>query len=210
MLGITLSLRCFCYSFRFLIKKNKVPGEEDGSDATETAAAPTPPVAKESTFSPSSQPNTAPSHPETTATEVPIKNASPASPTEALPAPTPASTASTLPVQQDALRPKSPPVGTGMPAEDGEEAGPSGMNSHPSSSSAAPTTSFIPFSGGGQRLGGPGGASVGRTLSSSSSTSLSALTSAVGSPKAKKAKSNYGSRTKVKHLLSGLLNLFTL
>ncbi|TMS23069.1 Tether containing UBX domain for GLUT4 [Larimichthys crocea] len=85
----------------------------------------------------------------------------------------------------------------GMPEEDGEKAGPSGLSSDPSSSSsAAPSVPFIPFSGGGQRLGGPGGV-AGRSLSSSSSSSsLSALTAPVESPKAKKAKSSHGSNAK--------------
>ncbi|XP_044047319.1 tether containing UBX domain for GLUT4 [Siniperca chuatsi] len=186
---------------RFLLKKNKAQGEEDSGEVTTTAAIPTTPVAKETTPSPSSQPDSAPSHPETSTTEVPIKNSSPHRPIETHPAPTPVSATSKLPVQQeevpnsqDAVRPKFPPVERGIPEEDGEQAGPSGLNSHPSSSSSsAPPAPFIPFSGGGQRLGGPRG---GRPLSSSSSSSsLSALTAVVESPKAKKAKSS-GSSTK--------------
>ncbi|TDH15837.1 hypothetical protein EPR50_G00013780 [Perca flavescens] len=216
---------------RFLLKKNKAQGEEDGREATETAAMPTTPVAKETTPrpspqpdpapsttpvakettpSPSPQPDPVPSQPETSTTEVPTKNSSPQRPIEeAHPAPTPTSAASsTLPVQQEevpnslhAVRSKIPPVERGRPEEDGEEAGPSGLNSHPSSSSSssssAPSAPFIPFSGGGQRLGGPRGGAVGRSLSSSaSSSSLPALTAAVESPKAKKAKSSHGSSTK--------------
>ncbi|XP_044202063.1 tether containing UBX domain for GLUT4 [Thunnus albacares] len=189
---------------RFLLKKNKAPGEEDGGEAIETAAVPTTPVAKESTPSPPSQPDPAPSHPDTSAPKVPTEYSIPAKPMETQPAPTPPPATSTLPVQQeevpkpqDAVRPKAPPVRRGMPEEDGEEAGPSGLNSHPSSSSSAPSAPFIPFSGGGQRLGGPAGGAVGRTLSSSSSSSsLSAVTAAVESPKAKKAKSSYGSGNK--------------
>ncbi|XP_059201628.1 tether containing UBX domain for GLUT4 [Centropristis striata] len=199
---------------RFLLKKNRAPGEEDGREAIETAPVPTPPVAKETTPvakettpSPSSQPDPAPSHPETSTAEVPNKNSSPPRPSEAAPAPASASS-SALPAQQEeaqnsqnAVRPKVPPVGMGRPEEDGEEAGPSGLNSHPSSSSssssAAPSAPFIPFSGGGQRLGGPCGASAGRSLSSSSSSSsMSALTAAVESPKAKKAKSSHSYGTK--------------
>ncbi|XP_070712679.1 tether containing UBX domain for GLUT4 [Pempheris klunzingeri] len=186
---------------RFLLKKAKAQGEEDNVGATEAAAMPTTPVAKETTPSPSPQPNPAPSHPETP-TEAPIKSCSPDRPMETQPAPTPPSAISTLPVQQegvpssqDAVRPKFPPAERGMPEEDGEKAGPSGLNSHPSScSSSAPSAPFIPFSGGGQRLGGPTGGAVGRPLSSS--TSLSALTAAVESPKAKKAKSSHGPCTK--------------
>ncbi|XP_078133367.1 tether containing UBX domain for GLUT4 isoform X2 [Sander vitreus] len=194
---------------RFLLKKNKAQGEEDGREATETAAVPTTPVAKETTPSPSPQPDPALSHPETSTTEVPTENSSPQRPIEeAPPAPTPASAASsTLPVQQEevpnslrAVGSKISPVERGRPEEDGEEAGPSGLNSHPSSSSSsssAPSAPFIPFSGGGQRLGGPQGGAVGRSLSSSaSSSSLPALTAAVESPKAKKAKSSQGSSTK--------------
>lgn len=125
---------------------------------------------------------------------------------EAHPEPTPASATSKLPIQQeevpkshDAVQPKFPPVERGMPEEDGEQAGPSGLNSLPSfSSSSAPLAPFVPFSGGGQRLGGPVGGAEGRSLSSSlSSSSLSALTALVESPKAKKAKSSYGSNAKV-------------
>ncbi|KAL3067294.1 hypothetical protein OYC64_017096 [Pagothenia borchgrevinki] len=136
-------------------------------------------------------------------TEMPIKHVTPQQP---IVAPTPASAPSrSLPVQkeqvpisQDAVRPKVPPVERVTPEEDGEEAGPSGLNSHPSSSSssssfAAPLAPFIPFTGGGQRLGGPQGGAVGRPLSSSSS---SALTIAVDSPKAKKLKSSHGSSIK--------------
>ncbi|XP_039663511.1 tether containing UBX domain for GLUT4 [Perca fluviatilis] len=214
---------------RFLLKKNKAQGEEGGREATETAAMPTTPVAKETTPSPSPQPDPAPSttpvakettpspspqpdpapsQPETSTTDVPTKKSSPQRPIEeAHPAPTPAPAASsTLPVQQEevpnslhTVRSKIPPVERGRPEEDGEEAGPSGLNSHPSSSSSssssssAPSAPFIPFSGGGQRLGGPQGGAVGRSLSSSaSSSSLPALTAAVESPKAKKAKSSHG------------------
>ncbi|GAA6220225.1 tether containing UBX domain for GLUT4 [Lates japonicus] len=192
---------------RFLLKKNKSPGEEDDREATETAAMPTTPVAKETTPSSSSQPDPAPSHLETSTTDVPIRNSNPDTPMEIQSAPTstPGSATSTLPVQQeevpnpqDAVRPKFPTVERGAPEEDGEQAGPSGLSSHPSSSSSsAPSAPFIPFSGGGQRLGGSGGGAVGRSLSSSSSSSsLSAPTAAIESPKAKKAKSSHGSSTK--------------
>lgn len=189
---------------RFLLKKNKAQGEEDGEEATETAAMPTTPIAKETTPSPSSQPDPAPSHPEMSTKEVPIKNSSPHRSMATHPAtPTPASATSTLPVQQeavpnsqDAVRPKLPPVERGMPEEDGEKAGPSGLNSHPSSSSSSSTPSapFIPFSGGGQRLGGPRGGATGHPVSSSS----------VESPKAKKAKSSHGSSTKVSYITKEL------
>ncbi|KAM9363163.1 tether containing UBX domain for GLUT4 isoform 1-T1 [Symphorus nematophorus] len=189
---------------RFLLKNSKAHAEGHG-ETTETAAMPTIPVAKETTPSLPSQPNLALSHPETSATEVASKISIPDRPVEAHPVPPPTSATSTPPVQQeevpnsqDAVRPKFPPMEREMPEEDGEKAGPSGLNSHPSSSySAAPSAPFIPFSGGGQRLGGPGGGAPGRSLSSSSSSSsLSALTAAVESPKAKKAKSSHSSNTK--------------
>ncbi|XP_008278495.1 tether containing UBX domain for GLUT4 [Stegastes partitus] len=185
---------------RYLLKKDKTPGEED---ETETAAMPTTPVAKETTPSLLPQPDPAPSLPEASSTTVPIKNSSPDSPMETVPAPIPVMATATPPVQQadvpnsqDAVRPKVPPTGRQTPEADREEAGPSGLNCQPSSSSA-PLAPFIPFSGGGQRLGGPGGAG-GRSLSSSSSSSLSALTAAVESPKAKKAKSSHSSSSKCK------------
>ncbi|KAK5866527.1 hypothetical protein PBY51_020713 [Eleginops maclovinus] len=187
---------------RFLLKKNKA----EGDDGEATAAMPTMLIAKKTTPIPSSLPDPAPSHPETSKAETPIKHAAPQQP---IVAPAPASApSSSLPVQQEevpisqeAVRPKIPPVERVMPEEDGEEAGPSGLNSHPSSSSSsssssfvAPSSPFIPFSGGGQRLGGPQGGAVGRSLSSSSSSS--ALTAAVDSPKAKKLKSSHGSSNK--------------
>ncbi|XP_035813207.2 tether containing UBX domain for GLUT4 isoform X1 [Amphiprion ocellaris] len=185
---------------RFLLKKDKTPGEED---EPETPAMPTTPVAKETTPSVSPQPDPVPSLPEASTTTVPIKNSSPDSPMETIPAPVPMMATDTTPVQnkdvpnsQDAVQPKVPPTGRQTPEADGEEAGPSGLNCHPSSS--APSAPFIPFSGGGRRLGGPGGGAVGRSLSSSSSSSLSALTAAVESPKAKKAKSSHSSSSKCK------------
>ncbi|XP_076584139.1 tether containing UBX domain for GLUT4 [Chaetodon auriga] len=188
---------------RFLLKNNKAQGE-DGRGATETAAMPTTHVAEEAAFT--SQPDPAPSHPEMSTTEVPRKTPSPDKPMETPPVPPPTVATSTLPVQleevpnsQDAAGPKFTAAERGTPEDDGEKAGPSGLNSHPStpSSSAAPSAPFIPFSGGGQRLGGPRGGAAGRSLSSSSSSSsLSALAAAVESPKAKKAKSSHGSSTK--------------
>nr|XP_019939218.1 PREDICTED: tether containing UBX domain for GLUT4 isoform X1 [Paralichthys olivaceus] len=193
---------------RFLLKKNKSPGEEDDSEAIETAAIPTMLVAKETTHSTSSQPDPAPSRPATSTTDEQVKNSSPDRPMETLPTPTPASVANSLPVQQEvpveqkevlntqgAVRPKVPPVEKSVSVDDGEKAGPSGLSSQPSSSSSfAPSAPFIPFSGGGQRLGGPVGGAVGRSPSLSSS--LSGLAATVESPKAKKAKSSHGSSTK--------------
>lgn len=163
---------------RFLLKKNKGEGEEDGWNADGTTAVPTPPVTSESPSSPS--------HLEGAAAQVPAAHTSPASPTESVAAPAPASGTNPL------------PVGRGLD-RDGEGAGPSGLSWHPSASSSA--ASFTPFSGGGQRLGG------GRTLSSASSaSSLSALPSTGASPKAKKAKSSHGSSTKVRTPSSSCLH----
>ncbi|MED6280705.1 hypothetical protein CHARACLAT_013500, partial [Characodon lateralis] len=182
---------------RFFLKKDKPAGEED-----EPVAMAFTPVAKEATPSPPPQSDPAPSIPETGTEVVPTNNSSPREPLETPPVPTPVPAASFItedaPKHQDVVRPKVLPTGSETAVEDGEEAGPSGINSHPSSSSSpAPADPFIPFSGGGQRLGGLGGES-GRSLSSSSSSSLSALTTAAESPKAKKAKSSHSSSTKSK------------
>ncbi|KAM3624631.1 uncharacterized protein V6R79_025811 [Siganus canaliculatus] len=188
---------------RYLLKNNKVEEQEDGGKVSETAPMPTTPVAKETASSPPSQLEPAPSRSAVSTTELPNKEPKPDSPMETHPPPDPAP--STLPVQQEeapnsqnAVRPKDPPVERGIPEEDDEKPGPSGLNVHPSSSSAsssaaAASAPFIPFSGGGQRLGGPGGSAPGRPLSSSSSSSsLAALSAVVESPKAKKAKSSHG------------------
>ncbi|XP_029910532.1 tether containing UBX domain for GLUT4 [Myripristis murdjan] len=186
---------------RFLLKKSKTPEEEDGSEAMETVVTPITPVAKESPPSPPSRRDVAPPEPETSA-EVPIKASGHDKPAEA---PTPASAPGARPAQQEAVpapqdvvRPKVCPVRGGMQEEDGEEAGPSGLNScHTSSSSSS--APFIPFSGGGQRLGGPGGGGAGSSVSSSSSSSsLSTMAALGGSPKAKKAKPSNGVNAKSK------------
>ncbi|XP_026158293.1 tether containing UBX domain for GLUT4 [Mastacembelus armatus] len=186
---------------RFLLKKNKTPGDEDGEEATETVAMPTTPVAKETTPNMSSQPDPAPSLPEISTSDEPIKNSDPDRPIETLSAQAPISTTNTAPVQQeeiphpqDAVRPKVAPGRTGMPEEDDDEAGPSGLNSLPLSSSSTSSATFVPFSGGGQRLGGLGAGAVGHSVYSP--LSLSALSAAVESPKAKKAKSSYSSSSK--------------
>uniref|UniRef100_A0A667WUM2 ASPSCR1 tether for SLC2A4, UBX domain containing n=1 Tax=Myripristis murdjan TaxID=586833 RepID=A0A667WUM2_9TELE len=188
---------------RFLLKKSKTPEEEDGSEAMETVVTPITPVAKESPPSPPSRRDVAPPEPETSA-EVPIKASGHDKPAEA---PTPASAPGARPAQQEAVpapqdvvRPKVCPVRGGMQEEDGEEAGPSGLNScHTSSSSSS--APFIPFSGGGQRLGGPGGGGAGSSVSSSSSSSsLSTMAALGGSPKAKKAKPSNGVNAKVRCL----------
>lgn len=185
---------------RFLLKNNKPcekeeEEEEESMDTTQATVMPTPSVAKE-TQPPS---NDALTHPETSAAEVPTKNAAPDRPMETQPLPTLISATSTLPVQQevaknsqDAVRPK-----VEMSEQDGEKPGPSGVSSHSSSTSSAfvtPAAPFTPFSGGGQRLGGPQGGAGGRSLSSSSSSSY--LSAAVESPKAKKAKAGHSSSAK--------------
>ncbi|XP_029357709.1 tether containing UBX domain for GLUT4 isoform X2 [Echeneis naucrates] len=186
---------------RFLLKKNKTPGEEDGREVTEAALMPTTAVAKETTLSSSSHPHPAPSQPETSTSDMPLIKSSPDRLMETLPAPNPTSAPSTLQhtsFQQEEDSHSQDAVQTaerGAAEKDGEEAGPSGLSSQQSSSSSsAPSVSFIPFSGGGQRLGGPGGGAVGSSVSSSSS--LSALTASIDSPKAKKAKPSHGSSTK--------------
>lgn len=176
---------------RFLLKKNKTQEEEESMDTSQATVTPTPPVAKETT----PHPDAALAHPETA--ELPIKNSVPERPVETQPTPT--SATSTLPVQQevaknlqDAVRPKVPTADREMSQGDGEKPGPSGVNSH--SSFVAPSAPFTPFSGGGQRLGGPQAGPGGRSLSSSSSSS--SLTAAVESPKAKKAKAGHSSSAK--------------
>lgn len=192
---------------RFLVKSNKAEGGDEGRGALKTAAMPTTPVAKETTPCLPSQPDPAPSQPKPSATISPIS--SPRSPMETQPVSPPSSVTHTLPVKEEdvpmsprAAEPRPPATERERPADDdgdGEKAGPSGLKARQfSSSPAGPPASFIPFSGGGQRLGGPGEGAAGRSPScSSSSSALSALSAAVESPKAKKAKSSYGSNSKV-------------
>ncbi|XP_074538508.1 tether containing UBX domain for GLUT4 isoform X2 [Halichoeres trimaculatus] len=185
---------------RFLLKKNKTQEDEESMDTTPESAMPTSAVAKET----KPCPDAVPAHPETSAeAEVPIENSIPDRQMETQPVPSPTSATSTLPVKQevaknsqDAVRPKVPAADRETSEGDGEKPGPSGLSSHSSSSSAfvAPSAPFTPFSGGGQRLGGPPGGAGGRSLSSSSSSS--SLTAAVESPKAKKAKAGHSSSAK--------------
>lgn len=171
------------------MKKAKTPEEGDGGEAVETAALPTKPVAQEITPQPP-PPADPPSLPETPAVEVPIKKSSPDRLMETPPTPVPTTATDTLPVKQEgegvpnpqnAVRPKARPIREMKQEEDGEKSGPS--------SSYPPSASFIPFSGGGQRLGGPGTGGAGPSPSSSSSPmSLGAVG---GSPKAKKAKPSH-------------------
>ncbi|XP_054897353.1 tether containing UBX domain for GLUT4 [Poeciliopsis prolifica] len=168
---------------RFLHKKTQAAGEED-----EPFAKPSTPVAMEASPSESPQPEPAPSIPEASAEVVPTSKSNPHEPLETPAVPAPSSITEDVPKPQDVVRPK-----VLRAVEDGEEAGPSGLNSHPTSS--APAAPFTPFSGGGQRLGGLAG-EIGHSLSSSSSSSLSVLTTSVQSPKAKKAKSNHSTKCK--------------
>ncbi|XP_029013580.1 tether containing UBX domain for GLUT4 [Betta splendens] len=183
---------------RFLLKKNTPGEEQDGREVTKIVVKPILPVAKETAFSPASQPSPALLHPETSLSDV-TKGSAHGSPMET---PIPVSSISTPPLQQEdvlkhqeAVRPKVPLVGGETPEEDGEKAGPSGLNSHHSSSSSVPSAAFIPFSGGGQRLGGLG-IGVPAHSASSALSSSSPLTTTVESPKAKKAKPSYSSSAK--------------
>lgn len=188
---------------------------------------PTTPVATETTTSLPSQPDHPPSNTDKSTTEALVKHSSHHESMDTDPSPPPTSAAIKLPVEQnavpnsqDVVQPKICPDQKGMPKEDDEKPGLSGLNYHTSSSSSvAPSAPFIPFTGGGQRLGGLSGGALGRTLSSSSSSSL---TAAVESPKAKKAKSshscgtkvsyifvcNMGSRGKCRYFTIGLLNRY--
>lgn len=114
------------------------------------------------------------------------------------------SATSTLPDQQEEVSPSPCEVEQSSLSvvggkEDGEKAGPSGLNTPSTSSFSATSTSpFIPFTGGGQRLGGPRTGDVGRFQASSLTLpSQSAASAAVDSPKAKKAKSSHSSSTQV-------------
>uniref|UniRef100_A0A3Q2Y3U0 ASPSCR1 tether for SLC2A4, UBX domain containing n=2 Tax=Hippocampus comes TaxID=109280 RepID=A0A3Q2Y3U0_HIPCM len=186
---------------RFLLKRDRVP--EDCMDTTEVVIVPVPPAVTE-TQSSACQLDPIPSHSETSISQEMAKNSNPAQLIETVTVRTPVSSTRTLRVQQEKIRdtnqPKAPLEVRQMLEDCGEEAGPSGVNSHSSSSSSSSCTSgpvvpFIPFTGGGQRLGGPNGSAFGHVLSSSlSSSSLSA--SAVESPKAKKAKPSHHSATK--------------
>ncbi|XP_011610773.2 tether containing UBX domain for GLUT4 [Takifugu rubripes] len=182
---------------RFLIK-SKTQKDEDKTEVTKPAATPTTPPVNDMTCSPPPQLDALPSMP-ASAAEVPLQNPSSRGPLDTQVPPGDLAT-STLPDQQEEasasqsqVEQSSPPVVSGR--EDGEEAGPSGLNSPSTSSfSATCASAFIPFSGGGQRLGGPGAGEVGRTPASSLTlSSHSALNAAVDSPKAKKAKSSHGS-----------------
>nr|XP_061791885.1 tether containing UBX domain for GLUT4-like [Nerophis lumbriciformis] len=166
---------------RFLLKQHKSP-----EDCTATTLQ-MPPAVSEFPQSSASQPYLNASHSETSVSHQTSKNSKPTHVINTQPALTPVSSPSKAPVQkksvkkfQDKIEPKATPV-VRMPEASVEEAGPSGLNSQPSTSSFDPIVPFIPFSGGGQRLGSSGGSAHSSPLFSSSS-------SAIESPKAKKAK----------------------
>ncbi|CAL8332197.1 unnamed protein product [Merluccius merluccius] len=183
---------------RLLLKNNKTP-EEDGRDAMETAAMAIAPVVQENKPNSSqSSDGLAASQPETLAVKVPVCTPTPKRSVEAIPVPA----ATTAPIP-----PEVPPATQGasglqgnsasaMPVEDGERAGPSGLvSAQPALPHPTPAASFTPFSGGGQRLGGPAAGGAGHLLSSSASSSVASIATG-GSPKAKKAKPSRNSNAK--------------
>lgn len=168
-------MRCEASS-RFLLRKDK---DED-------AAVPVTPVAMVTRQSQPSLSDPTPSSAEGS-TSAPPESSTPVDPSEP-----PATLMSSTSVQHRDAQPEPPPTETPPPAQEEEEqAGPSEASSQPSSS-VAPVAPFVPFSGGGQRLGGPGGG-----------TGFPAV---VESPKAKKAKGSDGPSTKVSRTVRGILN----
>lgn len=184
---------------RFLLKSK---AQEMENESSETAA--TTPV--DETCSPPSRPDALLSMPTSTA-EVPVPNPSTRDHLEQQ-CPPCVSATSTLPDQQEEASTPQSQVQQSPPSavsgrEDGEEAGPSGLNTPPTSSSSATCTStFIPFSGGGQRLGGPRTGDAGHIPASPLTLpSQPAPSAAVDSPKAKKAKSSHSSSTQVSAII---------
>ncbi|XP_053094042.1 tether containing UBX domain for GLUT4 isoform X2 [Pangasianodon hypophthalmus] len=179
---------------RYVLKASNTPGN---NEPMETATTPN------DTAAPASQPppavNTMHSDlpDEPIPAPVPMENTSP-------PSQTPEAadqTCQTLPVQQEqaepsqdqhqVVRPKIRQANIQMPQEassmqqmDEEQAGPS----HKYHSHSTTPSNFVPFSGGGQRLGGSGGDEQ-RECPSPASSSSSPLSS--GPPKAKKAKPSH-------------------
>lgn len=189
-------LRCWNYTslFRYVLKASNTPGKnepmETGATLTDTAAPASqlPPAVKTMQSDLPDEPEPAP---------VPVETPSPPSqnPKDA------AQMCQALPVQQEqadlsrdqqqVVRPKIKQVAIQMPQEassvpqvDEEQAGPS----HKCHSHSVTSSNFVPFSGGGQRLGGPGGNEQ-RACPSLASSSSSPLSS--GPPKAKKAKPSH-------------------
>ncbi|RVE75762.1 hypothetical protein OJAV_G00002130 [Oryzias javanicus] len=161
---------------RFLLKKDK---EEDDVPVT--------PVAAVTGQSQVSRPDPAPSSSESSKS-APPESSKPMDPPE----PPVKPTSSTSAQLRDA-QPRPPPIVMPTPAREEERAGPSQSNSQPCSS-VAPSAPFVPFSGGGQRLGGPGAGAGVHPLASSPS----GFPAAVESPKAKKAKGSHSSSIKGK------------
>ncbi|XP_024115767.1 tether containing UBX domain for GLUT4 [Oryzias melastigma] len=160
---------------RFLLKKDK---DED-------AAVPFTSVATVTEQSQVSLSDPAPS-PSEGSTSAPPESSRPVDPPEP-----PAKPTSSTSAQHRDAQPQPPPTAIPTPAQEEEQAGPSGSNSQPCSS-VAPSAPFVPFSGGGQRLGGAGVHPL------ASSASPSGFPAAVESPKAKKAKGSHSSSTKGK------------
>lgn len=179
---------------RFLLKSK---AQEKENEFTETAAT----TPANETCSPPSKPDALLSMPTSTA-EVPVPNPSTQDHLEKQCPPCISATC-TLPDQQEEVstpqcqvQQSSLSVVSGK--EDGEKAGPSGLNTPSTSSfSATCTSTFIPFSGGGQRLG----PRTGEAASSLTLPSQSAPSAAVDSPKAKKAKSSHSSSTQVSAII---------
>ncbi|KAJ0033273.1 hypothetical protein NQD34_000380 [Periophthalmus magnuspinnatus] len=187
---------------RFLIKRNKMHEEQNGEKPIEpTSVAPAP---VENIPHPVSRLDPAPLQPERLTPDEPSSSTDrpkpipPTANTDDATCPT-----SSVPEQQDkgmnsqdAVRPKEPLVPM-------SEVPCCSSSTHaPSAPSALPTLSapFIPFSGGGQRLSGPGGAA-------SVQPSWVGQGCVVESPKAKKPKSSHKSNSKVR--LSHSINLLS-
>ncbi|CAL8330424.1 unnamed protein product [Lota lota] len=141
-----------------------------------------------------------------TATAIPVPAATIPVPAAAIPVPA----AATAPLSSVSTAPSPPEVppatqhasglksnsDVAMPVEDGERAGPSGLvSTQPAISPPTPAAPFTPFTGGGQRLGGPAASGAGHLLSSSGSSSVVSMATG-GSPKAKKAKPSQNSNAK--------------
>ncbi|XP_061684874.1 tether containing UBX domain for GLUT4 isoform X2 [Syngnathoides biaculeatus] len=164
---------------RFLLKRDKAL-VEDGMDTTEVAAVPVLPAVNECPQNSASQLNPIPSRSEISLSNKTVKNSNPVHLRETGPVLTPVSSTRTLPVQKEGVE----KLHDSVPSK-----APHGVREMPET-----CVPFIPFSGGGQRLGSPGEHTVGHTHSSSLSSS--SLLSAIESPKAKKAKPSHSSAAK--------------
>lgn len=188
---LKLMLLFLSVPLRYVLKMNNTPGN---NEPMETAATPTNIAAPVSQPLPAVNAMHSDLPDEPTPAPVPMENPSPPSqPPEAA-----AQSCQALPEQQDPsldqqelVRPMSSQAAIQMPQEassapqvDEEQAGPS----HGYHSTSATPCNFVPFSGGGQRLGGSGSDEQRECLlpMSSSSSPLSS-----GPPKAKKAKPSH-------------------